>query len=292
MCEILDPGEYYRIKEPAQDWSSVGGYEEVKERIRELIVMPLKYPEAFKNAHLTPHFGVLIWGPPKTGVQTFISAAAKEAGVKYISASSKNLVESDSVEHTLEHLFKDAEKNAPCILFISDAEILAPRREAESTIIEPPQKVAETKTTRKFFAMVDRIIKRRDVLIVCTTNRVDILDPALLRNGRIDRKIFLPAPDFEDRVEILKLSINSVPLEKNVTLAKLAEITADYGASDLITLPREAVVEAIKENGNSFEKVSLRHFEKALKKIKPIGRETIKKYDAIYKEECKHRYMY
>jgi len=292
MCEILELGEFYKIKEAAQDWNSIGGYEEVKERLREMVVMPLKFKEAFRSAHLTPHFGIFIWGPPKTGVQTLIAAAAKEAGVKYLSASSKNLVEADSAEHVIEHMFEDAEKNAPCILFIGDVEILAPRREAESVLLEPPQKVADTKITRKFFAQIDRIIKRRDVLIVASTHRVDMVDPALLRNGRIDRKIFLPAPDFDDRLEIFKLSINGIPLEKSATLEKLAEMTANYGASDLLSIPREAVLAAIKEKGNSFEKVSLKHFEQALKKVKPIERELIKRYDEIYKEECKHRYMY
>lgn len=290
MCEVLEPGEFYKIKEPERGFADIAGYEEVKERVKEFIVMPLKFPDAFKQAKLKPHRGILLWGPPKTGIQAMIAASAKEIGCRYISANAINLVED---EHAIEHLFSDARKNEPCIVYIADVEILAPRREAESGIIEKPQKIAEPKITRKFFAEIDKLMsENRDIIIAASSHRVDILDPALLRNGRIDRKIFVPAPDFEDRIEIIKHALNGIPLAEEVSIEKLAELTNHYGVSEILSMPREAVVEAVKEFGSKFEKVYLRHFERALKKLKPIGREVIKRYEEIYKEECKHRYMY
>lgn len=290
MCEILEPGEHFKIKEPVATWEKIGGYDDVKERLEEMVALPLKHPDAFDRAGMAPGNGILMWGPPKTGFNAFAEAAANSAGVGYISASSAELIKD---EHYITHLFEEAVNLAPCVVYIGEVDILAPRREAESALIPAPKEVAPTSTTRLLFAEVDKISDRRDIVIIAGTGRPDVMDPALLRNGRLDRKVYIPVPDFDDRMEILKMSINSAPMAGDVSLEKLAELTKDYASADLISLSRTVTLEAIKEKGDKFDKVELKHFETGIEKIpSSLTHEIIAKYEEIYFEECKHRYMY
>jgi transitional endoplasmic reticulum ATPase len=290
MCEILEPGQYYKAKTPEASWDSIGGYEEVKERLREMVSLPLLHPETFEKAGMRPPKGVLMWGPPNTSMATLAEAAAKEAGVTFLTAKAEDLMQE---EHEITHIFQEAVEKAPAIIFISNIEVLAPRREAESNLLPAPPKVAETSTTRLLFKEVDGIQDKEGVVMVAGSNRPDILDPALLRNGRLDRKIFVPAPDFEDRLAILEKVMDGKPLAADVTLEKLAEMTRGYAPPEIVSLPREATLMAIKEDAENFSQISLRHFEQALQRIKPsLTEEVVRRYDDVYKEECKHRYMY
>jgi transitional endoplasmic reticulum ATPase len=289
MCEILEQGEYYKIKEPEKVWDDIGGASEVKERLIEMVSLPLKYPDTFKKARTRPPRGILMWGPPKTSMGVLVEAAAKDAKCKYISARAQDMME-DS--HIISHLFEDARAMAPCITFIRDIDVLAPRREAESTLIDPAPRVASPEITRQLFTEVDKLSDKIDVIIIGATHRPDLTDPALLRNGRLDRKIFVPEPDFEDRIEILQSITKDMPIRDEVSPEVLAELTTGYSHTDLLSLPREATLVAIKEQEGSFETVSLSDFKKAIERIPPVGEAVIKKYYEVYKEECKHRYMY
>jgi|Deesub1362A_J573_1020465.scaffolds.fasta_scaffold00115_42 transitional endoplasmic reticulum ATPase len=290
MCEILDPGQCYKIREAVIKFEDIGGFTEVKKRLEEMVSLPLKYPEAFKKADLRPRNGILMWGPPKTSMRTLAEAAASDANAMYISVEASRIIEN---EHQITHLYKDATKIAPCVIFINEIEVLAPRREAQSGLLEPPRKIAPPNTTRRFLREIDKSAKNDKVITIGGSNRPDIIDPALLRNGRLDRKIYVPAPDYYDRLEILRLSLKKIPLAEDASPEVISEITENYSSSDLISLPREATLIAIKENGKTFEKVSLRHFKEAMKRIPPsLSPELISRYEEIYKEECKHRYMY
>jgi len=289
MCEILEPGEYYKVKTPEKSWDEIGGAEEVKERLVEMVVLPLKYPEAFRKARTRPPRGILMWGPPKTSMGVLVEAAAKDAGCSYISVRARDVM-GDS--HVIQHLFEDGLSLRPCIIFIRDIEVLAPRREAEPKLIEAPAKVAEPEVTRRLLSEIDRSSSKSDLIIIGATHRPDLTDPALLRNGRLDRKIFVPEPDYEDRLAILKRITRGVPLNSELSLEHLAEITSGYSHTDLLSLPREATLLAIKEKGSGFDTVELRHFIGAMKRIPPVGEEVIKRYYQVYREECKHRYMY
>ena len=290
MCEILEPGEHFKVKEPATTWEGIGGYDEVKERLEEMVSLPLKHPDAFDKAGMAPGNGILMWGPPKTGFNAFAEAAASSAGCSYISASSAELLKD---EHHITHLFETAVDLAPCVVYIGEVDILAPRREAESTLIPAPKEVASTDATRLLFSEIDKIADRRDIITIAGTNRPDVMDPALLRNGRLDRKVYIPVPDFDDRMEILEMSVNSTPLASDVSFEKIAELTKDYASADLISLSRTVTLDAIKEKGDKFDKVEMKHFETGTEKIpSSLTPEVIGRYEEIYKEECKHRYMY
>lgn len=289
MCEVLEEGEHYKVKTPARSFEDFPGSDEFKERLIEMVSLPLKYPESFKKAHTRPPRGILLWGPPKTSIGGIVEAAAKDAGAAYISSRAQDLM---GDPHFIEHLFKEGLELAPCIIFIRDIDILAPRREAEGTLLDAPASVASPEVTRRLFQMVDDSADRSDLIIIGATHRPDLTDPALLRNGRIDRKIFVPEPDFEDRVDIFAKILNDVPIRPDVTPDVLAELTRGYTHSDLFSIPREASLMAVKDAGDSFERVALKHFKEALGRIPPVGLEVIKRYHEVYKEECKHRYMY
>lgn len=290
MCEILEPGEHFKIKEPEATWEKIGGYANVKERLEEMVSLPLKHPGAFEKAGMAPGNSILMWGPPKTGFNAFAEAAASSASANYISASSVELIKD---EHVIAHLFEEAVNLAPCVMYIGEVDILAPRREAESALIPAPKGVASTDATRLLFSEVDKISGRKDIIIIGGTNRPDVMDPALLRNGRLDRKVYVPVPDFDDRMEILKMAVNSAPLADDVSFEKLAELTKNYASADLISLSRTVTLEAIKEKGDNFDRVEMKHFKIGMEKIpSSLTPEIIAKYEEIYFEECKHRYMY
>ena len=236
-----------------------------------------------------PPRGILMWGPPKTSMGVLVEAAAKDAGCKYLSVRAQDVLGDG---HILTHLFKDAIAVAPSVVFIRDIDVLAPRREAESTLIEAAPRLAPPEVTRQLFAEIDKAAEKQDVIIIGATHRPDLTDPALLRNGRLDRKIFVPEPDFEDRVEIFQGVLREMQVEGDVTAERLAELTTGYSHTDLLSLPREAALAAIKENGDSFERVGVSHFKKAMERVPPVGEKVIKRYYEVYKEECKHRYQY
>jgi transitional endoplasmic reticulum ATPase len=290
MCEILEPGEYFKVKKPGIDWEDIGGYGEVKERLEEMVSLPLKHPETFKEAGLAPRSGILMWGPPKSSMNTLAEAAAKSARASFISARAEEIMKRES---EITHLYETASNLAPCVVFINEVDALAPRREAESTLIPPPKKLAPPSTTRLLFAEVDKVSGRKDIVTIGGTHRPDMLDPALLRNGRLDRKIFVPAPDYYDRLEILRMALNSTPIGGDVTPEKLAELTESYASSEILSLPRQATLLAIKEKGDKFERVGLKHFKQAMERVPPsLTQDLIRRYEEIYREECKHRYMY
>lgn len=290
MCEILEPGEYFKVKEPVVTWEDIAGYAGVKERLEEMVSLPIKHPKSFEKAGMTPRSGILMWGPPKTGMNAFAEASAYSAGSSYISVNAGEIMKK---EHEITHLYETGVNLAPCVVFIGEIDRLAPRREVESTLIGTPTEVAPASATRLLFSEIDGVANRHDVITIGATNRPDILDPALLRNGRLDRKVFVPAPDYDDRLDILKMALNNTPISKDVSFEKLAELTKYYGSGDLLSLSRAVTLLAIKEKGDKFDRVEARHFKQAMKKIPPsLTPETIKRYEEIYKEECKHRYMY
>lgn len=286
MCEVLEPGEHFKVKQPQLSWKDIAGFSEVKERLEEMVSLPLKTPDSFKKAGIKTHIGVLIWGPSNSGYNALAEAAAKSAGSNFISAKASELLKH---EGTVPLLFETAAELAPCVLFIGEIEMLAPRREAASS----DGKWAAPEITRQLFAAVDKVAKRGNVITVGATQHPELLDPALLRNGRIDRKIYVPAPDYYDRIEILKAVLKDTPLHKGTKMEELAEMTENYSSSDLLSLAREATLFAIKDKKEKFDAVEQKHFKDAMSRVPPtLEPAVVKRYEEIFREECKHRYMY
>jgi len=267
------------VEVPRVKWSDVGGLQEVKESLKEAVEWPLKNPGSFKRLGIRPPRGIMLYGPPGCGKTYVVKALANEAGVNFISIKGPELLSKwvgESEQHVRD-VFRRAKQVAPCIIFFDEIDALAPRRGLEVGSRVTEQVVSQLLTE------MSGIEEMEGVVVISATNRPDIVDPALLRPGRFDRLIYVPAPDEKTRLEILKVHTKNMPL-KGVELEELAEKTKGYSGADLEALVREAALFALRENIKA-EEVTKKNFEDALKKIKPsITEDMFAKYQKAVEE--------
>ncbi|MEM3349441.1 MAG: CDC48 family AAA ATPase [Saccharolobus sp.] len=292
--EIVPSGlrEIY-IEVPEVRWSDIGGLEDIKEELKEVIEYPLKYPELYQNSGIEPPKGILLFGPPGTGKTMLAKAVATESGANFIAVRGPEVLSKwvGESEKAVREIFRKARMYAPSVIFIDEIDAIAPIRGAsyDSGVTE--------RIVNQLLAEMDGIENLENVAVVAATNRPDILDPALLRPGRFEKLIYVPPPDKKARIEILKVHTKNIVIAEDVSLEDIAERTEGYTGADLAALVREAAMRAIRESmricinkvdeickPNDLEckdkvmkecmkttgvKVSLRHFEEAMKKIKP-----------------------
>jgi transitional endoplasmic reticulum ATPase len=277
------------VEIPRVKWEDVGDLEEVKEALKEAVEWPLKYPKRFKKIGIRPPRGILLYGPPGCGKTYIVKALANEAGVNFIAVKGPEILSKwvGESERRLREVFRRARQVAPAIILFDEIDAIAPRRGLEIGTRVTEQIVSQLLTE------MSGIEELEGVAVIATTNRPDIIDPALLRPGRFDRLIYVPAPDEKGRLAILKVHTKNMPLDKNVNLGKVAKQTKGYSGADLEALCREAAMfalrEAIKEN-KEVKKITNKHFEQALKKIKPsITEDLTGKYQKIVDELKKSR---
>src|SRR3989344_280036 len=268
------------IEIPKVKWTDVGGLEDVKEALTESVIWQIKNPESFKRVGIRPPHGVLLYGPPGTGKTHVVKALANEAAVNLIAIKGPevlNMFVGES-EKRVREIFRRAKQVAPAIILFDEIDAIAPRRGAEVGSRVSEQVVSQLLTEMSGIEDVEGVV------VIATTNRPDIIDPALLRPGRFDRLIYTPAPEEKTRLEILNIHTRSMPL-KEVDLEKIAERTEGYSGADLEAVAREAGLSALRENPNKAKEVAKKHFEEALKKIKPsITEDMFKKYQRIVEE--------
>jgi transitional endoplasmic reticulum ATPase len=259
---------------PKVKWSDVGGLEDVKEALKESVIWPLKSPESFTKLGIRPPRGILLYGPPGTGKTYVVKALANEAGVNLIAVKGPELLSmyvGESERH-IRDVFRRAKQVAPSIILFDEIDSLAPKRGLEVGTRVTEQVVSQLLTEMSGIEDIE------GVSVIATTNRPDMLDSALLRPGRFDRSIYVPAPDEKTRVDILKIHTKSMPLKKDVNLEKIAREAEGYSGADLEALAREAALYALRDDMKSKE-VGNKDFEKALKRIKPsITDDMFKKY--------------
>jgi transitional endoplasmic reticulum ATPase len=295
MTKPKERGTYFKIKEPRWTWEKIGGLKDVKERLEEMVSLPLRLPETFEKAGLRPPSGVLLWGPPGGGKTVLAEAAANSAGCNYIAVKAIEIL---SEPEEIEVMYDVAVDLAPCVVFINEVDALAPNRQAESMWAvgitrDAPIRIAPEDTTKIFYDQLDRTSERKDVITIGGTYRPDVLDDRIRKKGRLDRKIYVPAPDYKDRLEIFRIHLRNIPLAEDVSLEELAEKTEYYVGADIRGVVREAAVVAIREKGEEFKEVEARHFEEALRRIPPyLSPETAKKYEETYAAECDHCYLF
>ncbi len=286
---------YYEVLEPRLSWEDIGGLQKVKERLEEMVSLPLKYYDSFKKANLKSPTGVLLWGPPGGGKSMLAEASAYEADASFITVKG---IEIMSEPQVITEMFEEAIKLKPCVVFINEIDSLAPRREEISLWTsgitrDAPMRFATPEITRIINQALDKVSNEKDVVTLGATYRPDILDPVILRHGRLERKIYVPAPDYNDRLEILKIHTRKMPTDNDVDLEKLANMTEFYVGADIVGLCREAALIAIKESKEKFNTVKTEHFLNALKRIiPPLTKEELTKYGDVLREECPHRYQY
>ena len=265
------------IEVPNVHWSDIGGLEEVKQQLREAVEWPLKYPESFRRIGIRPPKGILLYGPPGCGKTLLAKAVATESEANFIAVKGPEVLSKwvGESERAIREIFRKARQAAPCIIFFDEIDALAPVRGlgyGDSMVTE--------RVVSQFLTELDGIERLEGVIVIGATNRPDMVDPALLRPGRFDRLVYVPPPDLKARYEILKIHTRNVPLAEDVDLMDLARRTEGYSGADLELLVREAGLMALREDIKA-SVVRLRHFEMALKKIKPsLTPDMIRRYEA------------
>ncbi len=249
------------IEVPNVKWSDIGGLEKVKKELKESIEWPLKYPEKFKKFGIRPPRGILLYGPPGCGKTLLAKAVASESNANFISVNGPELLSKwvGESERKLREIFHRAKQVSPSIIFFDEIDALAPARGRGF------HEVSE-RLVSQLLTLMSGLEELKDVFVLAATNRPDMLDPALLRPGRFDKQILIPAPDEKARKEILKIHTKKMPLADDVDLDDLAKRTKNFSGADLEALCREAAMNAIRRNADKVEK---KDFEKALKEIGP-----------------------
>ncbi len=267
------------IEVPDVSWDDIGGLEEVKRELREVVELPLKNPDAFRRLGIEPPKGVLLYGPPGCGKTLLAKAVANESEANFISVKGPELLSKwvGESEKAVRQIFRKARQVAPAIIFIDEIDSLFPRRGTsfDSGVTE--------RVVSQMLTEIDGIQPLRDVVVIGATNRPDLVDPAVLRPGRLERLVYVGPPDLNTRFEILKVLTKEMPLSDDVDLWKIALATERFSGADLAALVREAAMTALREDINA-EKVEMRHFEQALTKVKPsLTDEMLKYYEEVKK---------
>ena len=262
---------------PNVRWEDVGNLEQVKQELKEAVEWPLKYPDVFKRLGIRPPRGILLYGPPGTGKTLLAKAVATESEANFISVKGPEVLSKwvGESEKAIREIFRKARETAPCIIFFDELDAIAPRRGMHTDA------GVTDRIVNQILTEMDGIQILKGVVVIGATNRPDILDPALLRPGRFDRVIYVPPPDVEGRYQIFQIHTREMPLDDDVDLRKLAEMTEGYTGADIEAVCREAALTAARENLN-IKKVSMRHFVAALEKVKPsITPEQRREYEKI-----------
>ena len=254
------------VETPDVNWSDVGGLDDVKNKLKEAVEWPLKQPEVFQRMGIRPPRGILLYGPPGTGKTLLAKAVAKESEANFILVNGPSLLSKwvGESEKAVREIFRKARQTSPTILFFDEIDALVPRRGRGSG--EGSQ--ATEKIVNQVLTEMDGLESLNDVLVVGATNRPDIIDPALLRQGRFDRVIFTPVADEEGRKKIFEIYLKKMPIAEDVDVNKLAKKTSGYVGADIEGVCREAGMLALREDMNCKE-VKMDHFLKALDVVKP-----------------------
>ena len=263
---------------PSITYDDIGGLREQVQKIREMVELPLRHPELFRCLGIEPPKGVLLYGPPGTGKTLLAKAVANEANAYFIAINGPEIMSKfvGEAEERLRNVFEEAQENAPAIIFIDEIDAIAPKR--EDVLGE-----VERRVVAQLLTLMDGLESRGNVIVIAATNRPNAIDPALRRPGRIDREIELPVPDRNARKEILQIHTRNVPLDDDVNLDWLADVTHGFVGADLSALVKEAAMKAIRRILPQIDldadeippevlerlRVTKRDFEEALKEVRP-----------------------
>ncbi len=250
------------IERPKVRYSDVGGLDQQIRELREAVELPLRNPELFRKIGIEPPKGVLLYGPPGCGKTLLAKAVAGETNATFIRVVASEFVQKFIGEgaRLVREVFEYAKKKAPSIIFIDEIDAIAAKRLDIGTSGEREVQ----RTLMQLLAELDGFDPLGDVKIIAATNRIDILDPALLRPGRFDRLIYVPPPDYAGRVEIFKIHTRKMPLADDVDLEKLAKITEGATGADIKVICVEAGYNAIRDGRDV---VTMSDFASAIEKV-------------------------
>jgi len=239
--ELRTEFEEPRDARAAVNYDDVGGMEETIQALREMVELPLRYPELFTRLGVDPPKGVLLHGPPGTGKTRLAQAVASESDAEFFIINGPEIMGSGygESEKRLREVFEEASRASPAIIFIDEIDSIAPKR------TQVPGE-AEKRLVAQMLTLMDGLESRANIVVIAATNRPDAIDEALRRPGRFDREIVVGVPDPTGRREILAIHTRGMPLEEKVELSELARMTHGFVGADLAALAREAAIDAVR----------------------------------------------
>src|SRR6188472_3502218 len=227
---------------PSITYEDLGGLGDAVGRVREMIELPLRHPELFKRLGVEAPKGVLLHGPPGTGKTLLAKAVAHETNANFYTIGGPEIMSKfyGESEERLREIFKKAEENAPAIIFIDEIDSIAPKREEVSGEVE-------RRVVAQLLSLMDGMSTRGKVVVIGATNRINAIDPALRRPGRFDREIEIGVPDKEGRLEILEIHTRGMPIENDVDLGTIANMSHGFVGADLQAVAKEAGIRALRK---------------------------------------------
>jgi transitional endoplasmic reticulum ATPase len=278
------------VEVPDVKWDDIGGLSSIKQELQEAVEWPLKYQGIFSYADATPPKGILLYGPPGTGKTLMAKAAANESEANFISIKGPELLSKwvGESEKGVREVFRKARQAAPCIIFFDEIDAIAPRRGGDFGDSHVTERLISQLLTE-----LDGLEVLTNVIVIAATNRPDIIDAALLRPGRFDRLLYVPSPDRDSRIQIIKIHTKKKPLAEDVDIQKLSDLTDRYTGADISSLSSAAVILALREHISKYKdpkeadknvkelKIHMKHFEEAVKKIRPLSTQELNMYKGI-----------
>eukprot|EP01065_Artemidia_motanka_P012695 TRINITY_DN16_c2_g1_i1.p1 TRINITY_DN16_c2_g1~~TRINITY_DN16_c2_g1_i1.p1 ORF type:complete len:811 (+),score=350.05 TRINITY_DN16_c2_g1_i1:82-2514(+) len=234
------------VEIPNVTWKDIGGLESTKAELQELIQYPVQYPWKFEKFGMTPSKGVLFYGPPGCGKTLLAKAVANECQANFISIKGPELLTMwfGESEANVREVFDKARGAAPCVLFFDELDSIAKARGGSGGDAGG----ASDRVINQILTEMDGMNAKKDVFIIGATNRPDIIDPAIMRPGRLDQLLYIPLPDIKSRMSILKANLRKSPVAPDVSLEKVAQATHGFSGADLTAIVQRAVKLAIKES--------------------------------------------
>ena len=284
---IINKSTYLNILKPAEikhvhkvTYEDIGGLNSQIRKVREMIELPLRFPQIFERLGIQPPRGVLLYGPPGTGKTQIARAVANETDAWFTHISGPEIIGKfyGESEERLRAIFEEAQERAPSIIFIDEIDAIAPKREEMGG-----EKQVERRVVAQLLALMDGLKSRGQLIVIGATNIPNAIDPALRRPGRFDREISIPIPDRNGRLEILKIHTRGMPLAQDVDLKRIADVSHGFVGADLEALAKEAAMSCVRDvlpyvdfqsNDIPYERiagleVSMKHFMNALLETEP-----------------------
>ena len=283
------------VEVPNVTWEDIGGLEDVKRELKEMVQYPIQFPEMYKQYGMNPSRGVLFYGPPGCGKTLLAKAIANECQSNFISIKGPELLTMwfGESEANVREIFDKARQAAPCVLFFDELDSIARARGSSSGDAGG----AGDRVLNQMLTEMDGMESKKNVFIIGATNRPDIIDPALMRPGRLDQLIYIPLPDFKSRVQVFKAALKKSPVAKDVDIDFVASKTEGYSGADIPEICQRAVKLAIRQSiekaarraeaGDSMQtdeeehaEISRMHFAEAMKHSRrSVSDADIRKYD-------------
>jgi transitional endoplasmic reticulum ATPase len=252
------------VESPNIHWDAVGGLEDVKESLKEAVEWPLKTPERFTRVGITPPKGILLHGPSGCGKTLLARVVATESEANFISVRGPEIFSKwvGESEKAIREIFRKARMAAPSIIFFDEFDALVPSRGlgGDSRVTE--------RVISQLLTEIDGLVSLENVVVIAATNRPDIIDPAVLRPGRFDRRVYVPPPDFDARRKILGIKTEEMPLDDSVSLDSISKSMDGYSGADIDSLVREAGLNALRRDPEA-NTVIMQDFDSSISEIAP-----------------------